>query len=159
MPYIIDGYNLLCEINKTGDDSERLTDAQMCKMIGKFLSYIGEKGEIIFDGIGPPEKTAFEYIKNLDVFFTGQSTDADSVIEDKISADSAPKRLTIVSSDRRIKKAGSARKTVTVASRVFWEDVLKQLSRKTKVHEPKQKREGLSQGETEQWLKFFDLDK
>ena len=159
MPYIIDGYNLLCEINKTGnDDSENITDVQMCRMISRFLFYTGEKGQVVFDGIGPPEKTSFNHIKNLEVFFTGRSTDADTIIENKISVDSAPKRLTVVSSDRRIQKAAKARKAVIINSDAFWQDVIKQLRRKQRTEEPEQKRNGLTPGETEQWLKLFELN-
>ena len=96
---------------------------------------------------------------NLEVFFTGRSTDADTIIENKISVDSAPKRLTVVSSDRRIQKAAKARKAVIINSDAFWQDVIKQLGRKRKMQEPEQKRNGLTQGETEQWLKLFDLER
>jgi predicted RNA-binding protein with PIN domain len=115
----------------------------------------GEKGEIIFDGTGPPDKSGFDNLSNLEVFFAGLGTDADTVIEDKISVSTAPKKLTIVSSDRRLRSAARKRKATSIKSDVFWNDLQKQLSRKRPAKEPAEKRQGLNEGETEQWLDFF----
>jgi predicted RNA-binding protein with PIN domain len=127
-------------------------------IIGRYLKLIGEKGEVVFDGTGPRDKGGFDNISNLEVFFAGLRSDADTVIEDKIKASTAPKRLTIVSSDRRLRDAARKRKATAVKSQVFWDNVHKQLSRKNKVKEPPAKREGISESETDQWLKFFDLE-
>ena len=157
MPVIIDGHNLLHSIHKEDPDSGPISDVQLCRIVGRYLKLIDEKGEVIFDGTGPRDKGGFDNISNLEVFFAGLRSDADTVIEDKIKASTAPRRLTIVSSDRRLRDAARKRRATSVKSQVFWDDVQKQLSRKAKVKEPLAKREGLSEGETEQWLKIFDL--
>ncbi len=157
MPFIVDGYNLLHFIQKASEDFGAITDVQLCRIISEYLRQISEKGEVIFDGTGPRDKTGFDNINNLEVFFSGLRSDADTVIEDKIKANTAPKRLTIVSSDRRLRDAARKRKATVVKSQVFWDNVQKQLSRKARVKEPREKREGLNEGETEQWLKIFDL--
>ncbi|MDD5064195.1 MAG: NYN domain-containing protein [Phycisphaerae bacterium] len=157
MPFIIDGYNLLHFIQKTSEDFGAITDVQFCRVISGYLRLVNEKGEIVFDGTGPRDKCGFDNISNLEVFFAGLRSDADTVIEDKIKASTAPRRLTIVSSDRRLRDAARKRRATVVKSQVFWDNVGKQLSRKAKVKEPRAKREGLSEGETEQWLKIFDL--
>jgi predicted RNA-binding protein with PIN domain len=158
MPVIIDGHNLLHSIQKEDPDSGPISDVQLCHIIGRYLKLIGEKGEVVFDGTGPRDKGGFDNISNLEVFFAGLRSDADTVIEDKIKASTAPKRLTIVSSDRRLRDAARKRKATAVKSQVFWDNVHKQLSRKNKVKEPPAKREGISESETDQWLKFFDLE-
>ena len=158
MPIIIDGYNLLWSVQEAGDGPEPISDVQLCHIIGRFLKASGENGEIIFDGTGPPDKSGFDNISNLEVFFSGLSTDADTVIENKIRANTAPKRLTVVSSDRRLRDAARARKAISIKSQDFWNNVQKQLSRKRTSKEPAAKQLGLSKGETEQWLKFFDLE-
>jgi predicted RNA-binding protein with PIN domain len=155
---IIDGHNLLHSIQKEDPDSGPIGDVQLCHIIGRYLKLIGEKGEVIFDGTGPRDKGGFDNISNLEVFFAGLRSDADTVIEDKIKASTAPRRLTIVSSDKRLRDAARKRKATAVKSQVFWDNVHKQLSRKNKVKEPPAKREGISESETEQWLKFFDLE-
>ncbi|MHC4227693.1 MAG: NYN domain-containing protein [Planctomycetota bacterium] len=152
---IIDGHNLLHTIFKLEGDSESISDVGLCRILGRYFKLTSEKGEIIFDGTGPPDKSGFDDISDLEVFFAGLKTDADTVIEDKISASTAPKKLTIVSSDRRLRSAARTRKASSIKSDVFWNDVRKQLSRKRPAKEPTEKRQGLNEGETEQWLEFF----
>ncbi|MHC4658344.1 MAG: NYN domain-containing protein [Planctomycetota bacterium] len=158
MPVIIDGHNLLHSVQKAGEDFESISDVRLCHIVGRYLKQAGEKGEIIFDGTGPPDKSQFDNIGNLEVLFAGLSTDADGVIEDKIKASTAPRRLTIVSSDRRLRDAARARKATAVKSEVFWTNLHKELRRPKTVKEPPAKRRGLSESETEQWLKFFGLE-
>ena len=155
---VIDGHNLLWSIQKTDEDAESISDVGLCKIIGRYLKLTGEKGEIIFDGTGPPDKSGFDNISNMEVFFAGLGTDADKVIEDKIRASTAPKRLKVVSSDRRLRDASRARKARAIKSQVFWSDVQRQLSRKRTIKEPAAKHRGLSESETKQWLKFFNLE-
>jgi predicted RNA-binding protein with PIN domain len=168
---IIDGHNLLHSIHK--EDSwhgfaarestakmavPHISDVQLCHIIGRYLKLIGEKGEIVFDGTGPRDKSGFDNINNLEVFFSGLRSDADTVIESKIKANTAPKRLTIVSSDRRLRDAARKRKATVVKSQVFWDNLCRELTQKKKTKpEPAGKRHGLSDGETEEWLKIFGL--
>jgi hypothetical protein len=153
--FIIDGHNLLHTIFKLEGDSGAISDVGLCRILGRYFNLTGEKGEMIFDGTGPADKSGFDNINNLEVFFAGLGTDADTVIEDKIIANTAPKRLTIVSSDRRLRTAAHKRKATSMKSDVFWNDIQKQLSRKRPEKEPTEKRQGLNEGETEQWLEFF----
>jgi len=153
--FIIDGHNLLHTIIKLEEDSAAISDVGLCWILSRYFSQTSEKGEIIFDGTGPPDKSGFDNISNLEVSFAGLGTDTDTVIEDKISASSAPKGLTIVSSDRRLRSAARTRRATSVKSDVFWYDVQKQLSRKRPIKEPTEKRQGINEGETEQWLEFF----
>jgi len=155
---IIDGHNLLRTIQKTSEDLGSITAVWLCRVISAYLKLTGEKGEIIFDGTGPRDKSGFDNISDLEVFFAGLRCDADTIIEDKIKASTAPKRLTIVSSDRRLRDAARRRKATAVKSQVFWDNLCKQLARKKTITEPIGKRQGLSEGETEQWLKFFGLE-
>jgi len=157
MPIIIDGYNLLYSIRKS-EYFESMSDVQLCRIISRYLKLIGEKGEIIFDGSGPRDKSEFDNISNLDVFFAGQDSDADTVIEEELQIDSAPKRFTIVSSDRRIRKAAQTKKATSVKSEEFWTNVEKELSRKRPAKEPAAKRQGLSESETRLWMKLFGIE-
>jgi predicted RNA-binding protein with PIN domain len=159
MAVIIDGHNLLHSIQKEDPGSGPISDVQLCHIISRYLKRINEKGEIIFDGTGPRDKSEFDNINNLEVFFAGLRSDADTVIEEKIKASTAPKGLTVISSDRRLRDAARKRKATAVKSQVFWNDVQKQLSRKNRIKEPSAKRDGfISESETDQWLKIFDLE-
>jgi predicted RNA-binding protein with PIN domain len=156
--FFIDGTNLLHSVQKDDPDSGPISDVQLCHIIGSYLKQTSQSGEIIFDGTGPPDKSGFDGISNLEVFFAGLGTDTDTVIEDKISLNTAPRRLRIVSSDRRLRKAARARKATSIKSEVFWNNMQKQLSRRKVAKEPTAKRRGLSESETRQWLDIFGIE-
>jgi len=155
--FLIDGYNLLHVVLKAEESSGAANDLELCRVLSRYLVQIGTPGVIIFDGAGPPDKSGFDDLQNLEILFAGLGADADSAIEDKISASTAPKRLTVVSSDRRLRKAARARKCTSLKSEAFWENVRRQLSRKRPVSEPAGKRLGLSESETDKWLDAFGL--
>lgn len=158
MPFIIDGHNLLWSVQQADTHAEPLTDIQLCRLISCYLRVVGDSAQIIFDGLGPPDKADFDNIAHLEVIFAGRATDADTVIENKLRTDSACRRLTVVSSDRRVRAAARARKAVAVKSDVFLNTISRALTRSTKSQkEPVQKRQGLTSAETDQWLDFFNL--
>ena len=158
MPLIIDGHNLLHSIKKVTEGSESISEVRLCQIISEYLRLTDEKGEIVFDGTGPQDKSLFDNINTLEVFFAGLGSDADAVIESKIKASTAPKRLTIVSADRRLWDAARGRKAAVVKSQVFWEKLCRRLSRKKAAKEPPAKHLGITESETEQWLKLFELE-
>jgi predicted RNA-binding protein with PIN domain len=156
--YIIDGYNLLHAIPRVDENAGLMNDIQLCRILSSFMKVTAQIGEIIFDGTGPRDTSIYDNINHLQVSFAGIGTDTDTVIEDKIKANTAPKRLIIVSSDRRLRKAARARKATSLKSEEFWIQINKQLSKKRPKPEPGAKRHGLSESETKQWLDFFDLE-
>jgi predicted RNA-binding protein with PIN domain len=155
--YIIDGHNLLHAITKVDESAESITDIQLCRIISYYLHLTGQKGELVYDGTGPRDKDAFDNMNHLEVSFAGIGTDADTVIEDKIKANTAPRRLRIVSSDIRLRKAARARRAASIKSEEFWIKVYKQLNKKRPQKEPAAKRHGLSKSETKQWLDIFGI--
>jgi predicted RNA-binding protein with PIN domain len=157
MPVIIDGHNLLWAIQNP-EDGTSITDAVMCHVLDSYFGLVGDKAEIIFDGIGPPNKTEFDNIRNIEVTFSGRRTDCDTIIEQRILDSTAPSHLTIVSTDRRLRDAAAARRATAQKSEEFWDEVKKQLSRRRKNKEPTAKRGGLTDSETELWLRAFGLE-
>ncbi len=158
MPYLVDGYNLQKRIQKTDPQFETLSDTYLCKILSRYLKRIRDQGQIIFDGIGPPDKTGFENLDNIEVVFVGRNTDADTVIERKIKANTAPKKLVVVSSDRRLRVAAAKRKATGIKSEDFWPMLTRELGRRSKPRvEPRSKHDGLTESETDYWCDFFDL--
>jgi len=156
---IIDGNNLLWALHESLGEREITNEIELCRVLSKYFTQIDEIGQVVFDGAGPSDTSDFEVISNPEVFFAGFHHDADSVIEEKIKVNTSPRRLTVVSSDRRLRKAASARSAATVKSEQFWERVQRELSRKTpRRKEPDEKREGLTEGETDKWLEAFGLE-
>ena len=158
MPVIIDGHNLLWAIQNPDDDTS-ITDTAMCQALDIYFGLTRDKAEIIFDGIGPPDKSGFNNICNLEITFSGRNTDCDAIIEQRILDSTAPAHLTIVSTDRRIRDAASARKATSVQSDEFWTIVIKRLSKQKRGKEPAGKRAGLTESETQLWLKTFGLNR
>ena len=158
MPVIIDGHNLLWAIQNPDEDTS-ITDVAMCQALDIYFGLTRDKAEIIFDGIGPPDKTGFNNISNLEITFSGRNTDCDAIIEQRILDSTAPSHLTIVSTDRRIRDAASAQKATSVQSDEFWTIVTKRLSKRKQGKEPAAKRAGLTESETQLWLKTFGLNR
>ncbi|MEN6386209.1 MAG: NYN domain-containing protein [Phycisphaerales bacterium] len=157
---IIDGYNLLYAVQALLEEQTEITDVQICQIIGEFLYRTKGKGSIIFDGTGPKDKSPFNNLFNLEVLFSGPGREADDVIEKLILKNTAPRNLQVISSDRRIKDAAKKRKADAVDCVDFWLDMLKQLEKKQKQQpEPKEKFLGLTDAETEYWLKEFGFIK
>lgn len=140
------------------DGPEEISDVGLCRVVGLYLRRVKESGELIFDGPGPRDKSDFDNIDGIEVLFAGLGSDADTVIEGKIAANTAPRSLTVVSSDNRLRKAARARRANSVKSEDFWDRLVRGLERPRRgVEEPSGKRHGLNEGETEQWLDFFDI--
>jgi hypothetical protein len=156
---IIDGDNLLWALREALDEREIGTEIEMCRVLSRYFASTGEPGQVVFDGAGPSDHGEFDKIANPEVIFAGFHHDADSVIEEKIGASTSPRRLTVVSSDRRLRKAAAMRKATAMKSEEFWTLVRKELERKKpRKREPQEKREGLTDGETDQWMEAFGLD-
>ena len=133
-------------------------EAQMCQLISHYLIRKRDTGQIVFDGIGPPDKTLLRDIQNLEVIFSG-SHEADDIIEQLILENTAPKRLIVVSSDRRVKAAAKKRKATAIKSDDFWMQLTKLLEKKqSRSPEPPAKRDGISENETDKWLEEFGLN-
>ncbi len=155
---IIDGYNLLRAVQNLLEQSSEITDVQLCRIIGEYLYRIKKKGSIVFDGTGPRDKTGFNNLFNLEVIFSGTGREADDVIEKLILKDTAPKNLTVVSNDRRIKAAVNKRKATASNCVDFWMEAIRTIEKKRKRNvEPPAKFIGISKAETEYWLRQFGL--
>lgn len=157
---LIDGYNLLRSVQGLLEQSSEITDIQLCRIINDYIYRTKKKGCVVFDGIGPRIKDAFNNLFNLEIIFSGTSHEADDIIEKMILESTGPKDLIVVSSDRRIKKAAEKRKAESIDCVDFWTEVIKQLEKKKKkAAEPQAKYIGISEAETEYWLREFGFIK
>jgi hypothetical protein len=99
--------------------------------------------------------------RGISVCFAARDDDADSVIERLIAADSAPKRLTIVSSDHRLQRAAKRRKAAAVDSDVWFNQLLRdraeRMTSKSAANEPPKPEGPFSPGEVDRWLSEFGL--
>lgn len=133
----------------------------LCKLLdalaargGKPVS--GERVCVVFDGPARRGLTA----ERVELAFSAPVT-ADEVILRRISDNSAPRRLTVVSTDREIRRAARRRRCKISTSEDFARAMLRALDRPEKgpSPEPLAKRTGrLSQEETRAWMREFGIE-
>ncbi len=159
MPYLIDGYNLYHAAKKFHADWRDLTVLQLCLMINEHMKRIKDRAEIIFDGYSPAGRAeVIEERRFIDLIYGG-ATDADTLIEQYIRDNTAPRRLTVISSDRRIRTAAKRRKALALTSLEYLETMLKRLlSQRKRIPDPKEKRQGVPDGELNNWLDLFGIE-
>jgi uncharacterized protein len=161
---IIDGYNLL---HATGILGVGHGPGSLERSRVAVLNFVAEslppdevaKTIVVFDASDAPWGAARQtQHKGLTVHFAAKTSDADSLIEELILADSAPRRLTVVSSDHRLHRAARRRKATAIDSDQWFAQVLRERRARQK-SSPAQdvaKPEGpFSPGEVEFWLRQF----
>jgi uncharacterized protein len=171
MPFIIDGYNLL---NSTGIPSrgkgpgnlERARQALLNTLVESLPEDELSRTTVVFDASESPWGVAKQMNhRGITVMFAAKDDDADSVIERLIAADSAPKRLTVVSSDHRLQKAAHRRRATAIDSDVWFAQLLRDRSARLNAASPganptadiPKPSEPLSPGEVEHWLREFGV--
>ncbi|MFP4052307.1 MAG: NYN domain-containing protein [Phycisphaerae bacterium] len=157
MPYLIDANNLMHALADVGYAVER---EGLCELLIEALGK-GAKVHVVFDGPEQnPAHTEFMLATGVDLTYA-VGRPADAIIEELIAADTAPRRLNVVSTDRRIRAAARRRRCNPVRSEQFAREMRKRLTRPRRPAEPpepQQKRKGLSPDETKRWLREFGLD-
>ena len=131
MSVIIDGYNLIAAVGIIGrgvgpGGLERARLA-LLNFLAESLP-LGEVGgtTVVFDAKNaPPGLPRAVNHRGLAVRFASRYPDADSLIEEMIVEESAPRGLTVVSSDHRIQRAARRRKAVPVDSDVWYVGVVR----------------------------------
>jgi predicted RNA-binding protein with PIN domain len=130
MSLLIDGYNLL---NSVGIVGRGLGPGGLERSRLALLNFLAESlppGEVarttvVFDaGDAPRGLPRVVEHRGLTVRFSAGYEDADALIEELIRAESAPRRLTVVSSDHRLHRAARRRKARAVDSDVWYAQVV-----------------------------------
>ncbi len=166
MSLVIDGYNLLNVVGVFGSGKgpgglQRAREAMLNLLAESIPADELPRTIVVFDASESPWGTprAVDH-KGISVRFAARDTDADTLIEELIKADSAPRRLTVVSSDHRLQRAAHRRKATAVDSDVWFAQLMRDRRER---HEnrptPNLKPEGpFSAGEVEFWLKQFGAE-
>ncbi len=126
MLWLIDGYNLMHAAGAL-DGREKRRDSFHRKR-RRFLSDLADalgpercrETTVVLDASTPPADFPLKSVhQGLNLIFALGDENADARIEDLIAAHSAPKSLTVVSSDRRIRRAAQRRRARTLSSDEF----------------------------------------
>lgn len=159
MPVIVDGNNLLYAARAAEDSGPLVGRSMLCDAVGAWARRRGERVHVIFDGPAPAPDLA-EQIGNADiqVSYSGGSS-ADAAMIEILEADSAARRLLVVSSDREIARAAKRRRARSIRAEEFWALLKQDLSRPLpRRPEPAEKREGLDPEATAEWMREFGFD-
>lgn len=164
---IIDGYNLLYAAGM-GKASYGPRDLERCRH--RLLNFLGDKltaaeqarATVIFDARHPPpDAPRLQMHGPLRVFFATPHGDADLFIEDLLVSHSAPKQVTLVSSDHRLQAVARRRKAKPIDSEAFFDELDRRrskaeppVSRRSRESDRKQTG-GLSDAELAHWLNVF----
>ncbi len=126
MTLLIDGYNLLnvAGILASGVGSGTLGRARLALL--NFLAESLDPKEIprttvVFDAAdAPPGLPRVVHYRGITVRFASRYPDADSLIEELIRQDDAPRRLLVVSSDHRLQRAARRRRAKSMDCDVWY---------------------------------------
>lgn len=165
MRVLIDGYNLVWGAHFVGRGAEegtlRGSRLELLDLLARTLPTV-ELPEImvVFDAAeappGLPTRARYEGIR---VRFAAEYDDADALLEEYIQQHTAPRQLTVVSSDHRVQRAAKRRRAVAVDSE-DWIRQLWQQYRKTNQHHSKPSKPSgpLLPRERDWWLAQFQQD-
>lgn len=167
MRTLIDGYNLMYAVGLLG---RKLKPDGFRKVRLRFLNDLvaaldpveAHQTTVVFDAADPPHHVPHEVRhKGLTVLFAVDDESADERIEWLIAHHSAPKTLTVVSSDHRLRVAASRRKARAVTADDFWTELEDRRRRRPSEAPPplsaeeRARHQGLSAEEADFWLEAF----
>jgi predicted RNA-binding protein with PIN domain len=130
MPLIIDGYNLL---NVVGIIGRGVGPGGLERARLALLNFLAESLEpvevpktiVVFDSREAPWGLPRAVVhRGLSVQYASKYPDADCLIEELIQKESAPRKLTVVSSDHRLQRAAKRRRARSVDSDVWYNEIL-----------------------------------
>lgn len=115
---------------------------------------------VVFDArMAPPGLPRTLEHRGLKVRFAARGSEADELIEQLIVENTAPRRLTVVSSDHRLHRAARRRRAKAIDSDKWYAEVLRQRIERARKRGPRDKRTAaLSEREVRYWLRQFGID-
>lgn len=123
---LVDGYNVLFSLGmipatvKAGDLQKARSG--LLTMLADSLGADAKRCIVVFDATQAPPRTSGDTVyRGIDVRFTKQREEADDLIVWLIKQCSAPKQLTVISSDHRLVEATTRRKATSIKADRFLE--------------------------------------
>jgi predicted RNA-binding protein with PIN domain len=156
MTLLVDCYNLLHA--SMPPSLAGLDEAWLCRLLAVSRPAEG-RIVVICDGLVKPAGPQRSPIAAVQLVYSGKERSADDLIIDSINRDTAPRRLTVVSNDRKIQNAARRRRARlctcaqmihelagTIGAPALPQDSSKPIA------------ESLTDTQVRQWLKTFGLD-
>lgn len=156
---LVDTYNVLHVTGVLPPDLAGLDVEGLARLLAE-SRWRRERIVLVCDGLpGRGRSSSPMALAGAEVVFAGLRSDADTVIESMLARDSAPRRLTVISSDRRVQAAAKRRRAGALPSEAF----LRMLAEDVAVRRdpaPPSPREQVPLGDhaIAHWLQVFGFD-
>ena len=160
MRYLIDGYNLLHALGLlSGKVGPHGLEKARVNLLGRLAGAFGPDAgnvTVVFDASrSPPGADAAGQYQGVRVHYTHHQ-EADDLIEEFIRHDASPRKLTVVSNDRRLKDAARRRQCRVLGCADFLDQIdQKRRPGDTCPPEKSAKPEEISPDEAQHWLREF----
>lgn len=151
MPLIIDAYNVLHETMPPA--LAGLDEARLCVALDR-SAFRAESPVVVCDGRPKPLGVTESPVHSVELVYSGPNRTADDVIIAMIDAHSAPRRLTVVSSDREIRKAARRRRAVSWTSDEFLTKLVEAMGAKPPTP-GKPRPDDMTPEQVDAWLRQF----
>lgn len=163
MHLLIDGYNLMHAAGLIGrgigpGGLERSRLALLNFVAESLDEHERQSATVVFDARDTPHGLPHTLVhRGITVRFAAGYADADELIEELIRADSAPRRLIVVSGDHRLQRAARRRRATALDSDQWYTDTLRRRRQRPSAPPPVKPALPADAGEVEFWLSQFDL--
>ncbi len=163
MPILIDGYNLLNAANIVAVGPGTYSLEKSRRSLLNFLLSISSSAEqatmtVVFDGRdAPPGLEKQQAYGPVRVLFSSIGTEADDLIEELLPNYTAPRSLTVVSSDHRVQRAARRFQATAIDSEVWVRERLTRRAQRS-LDEPNDQRaraDELSEEDVAMWVAEF----
>ena len=167
MQLLIDGYNVLFAAGamprRSGPGELARSREWLLKLLFDHLETCRLAATtIVFDAKDGPRHLSPEYhVRGVQVLFARDHEEADDLIETLIRQHASPKKLTVVTSDLRLREAARRRRCRVVPSDEWLDFIVEQQPAATSSREasratrPDSRDVPIGDGEVEEWLQFF----
>ncbi|HMP02104.1 MAG TPA: NYN domain-containing protein [Gemmatales bacterium] len=139
MRVLVDGYNVLFALGliprQLEPDTLHQARLQLLEMVRQHLGDRAREVAVFFDASRAPAHAPGDSTwHGISVFFARKKTEADDLIEHLVVQAAVPRRMTVISSDRRLRQVAERRGATAVRA----EDFLEWLEREAKAAGPEQ---------------------
>ena len=164
MALLIDGYNLLHVTGIFGKGRgpgsfQRSREALLRFLAASLDAAQRKETTVVFDAAGaPPGLPSSLRHEEMSVRYARDYPDADTLIEELIQADHAPRKLVVVSSDHRIQRAARRRKARSVDSDLWYAKIWQRRAQSLSSQDrpvPEKPVGELTDAEIDYWVKEF----
>lgn len=154
MPLLVDCYNVLMQTMPPS--LAGLDEAGLCMALGH--SRWGAGGVVVVaDGSPKPLGTSASPHLRAELIYSGKGRSADDVILEQVNASSAPRRVTVVTSDHALQKAVKRRGVKVIESSVLVQELARNPKRFRVPEDRPPIPDRLTGDEVDRWLRRFGI--